>query len=52
MQTLEMALADLYKNKVISFEAAMSKTSRPEEIQRLIGGPPAGSKAPAKAGRR
>lgn len=52
MQTLEMALADLYKSNVISFESAMSKTSRPEEIQRLIGGNPNNAKAPAKAGRR
>jgi len=52
MQTLEMALGDLYKNKVISFEAAMSKTSRPEELQRLIGGAPNAAKAQAKAGAR
>ena len=38
MQTLEKALSDLYKTGKISFEAAMSKTSRPEEMQRLIGG--------------
>jgi twitching motility protein PilT len=37
MQTLEKALADLYKAGTISFEAAMSKTSKPEELQRLIG---------------
>jgi twitching motility protein PilT len=38
MQTLEKVLADLYKSNAISFEAAMSKTSRPDELQRLIGG--------------
>ena len=54
MQTLEMALADLYKKKTISFEAAMSKTSRPEELQRLVGGNPnaAAAQAQAKAGKR
>lgn len=43
MQTLEKVLADLYKGGVITFESAMSKTSRPEELQRLIGGMPAGA---------
>ena len=37
MQTLEKVLADLYKAGTISFEAAMSKTSKPDEVQRLIG---------------
>ncbi|MBD2107380.1 type IV pilus twitching motility protein PilT [Nodosilinea sp. FACHB-13] len=41
MQTLEKVLADLYQAGTISFEAAMSKTSRPDELQRLIGGAPA-----------
>jgi len=41
MQTLEKVLADLYKAGQITFEAAMSKTSRPDELQRLIGGTPA-----------
>jgi len=40
MQTLEKVLADYYKSGVITFEAAMSKTSRPDELQRLIGGAP------------
>jgi twitching motility protein PilT len=40
MQTLEKVLADMYKAGTISFEAAMSKTSKPDEIQRLIGGVP------------
>ncbi len=38
MQTLERVLADLYLAGTISFDAAMSKTSKPEELQRLIGG--------------
>ncbi len=45
MQTLEKALADLYKAGTISFEAAMSKTSKPEELQRLIGPQAAGTQA-------
>ncbi|NEQ18997.1 MAG: type IV pilus twitching motility protein PilT [Microcoleus sp. SIO2G3] len=46
MQTLEKVLADLYKAGVISLEAAMSKTSRADEIQRIIGGvaPQAGAR--------
>jgi twitching motility protein PilT len=38
MQTLEKVLAELYRGGQISFESAMSKTSRPDELQRLIGG--------------
>jgi twitching motility protein PilT len=38
MQTLERVLGDLYQAGTISFESAMAKTSRPEELQRLIGG--------------
>ncbi|MEL6385045.1 MAG: type IV pilus twitching motility protein PilT [Cyanobacteria bacterium J06626_18] len=55
MQTLEKALADLYKTNMISFESAMSKTSRPEELQRLIGGMAAnagGAKQAVPAGKR
>ena len=40
MVTLEKVLADLYKAGQISFESAMSKTSRPDELQRLIGSAP------------
>lgn len=40
MQTLEMVLADMYKEGSISFEAAVSKTSKADELQRLIGGNP------------
>jgi twitching motility protein PilT len=37
MQTLEKALADLYLSGKISLEAAAAKSSKPEELQRLIG---------------
>jgi twitching motility protein PilT len=40
MQTLERVLADLYKAGAISFESAMAKTSRPDELQRLMGAAP------------
>jgi twitching motility protein PilT len=48
MQTLEKVLADYYKQGIISFEAAVSKTSRPDELQRLIGGSPVGAKMGAR----
>ncbi len=38
MVTLEKVLADLYKAGDIEFDAAISKTSRPDEFQRLVGG--------------
>ncbi|WP_019499544.1 type IV pilus twitching motility protein PilT [Pseudanabaena sp. PCC 6802] len=41
MQTLESVLADLYREGEISFESAISKTSRPEELHRLVGPNPA-----------
>ncbi|NET35243.1 MAG: type IV pilus twitching motility protein PilT [Cyanothece sp. SIO1E1] len=50
MQTLEKTLADLYKAGTISFEAAMSKTSRPDELHRLIGGSVNPAAAAAKQG--
>ncbi|NER01025.1 MAG: PilT/PilU family type 4a pilus ATPase, partial [Cyanothece sp. SIO2G6] len=50
MQTLESALANLYKSGTISFDAAMSKTSKPDELQRLMGGAP--QQAKSTAGRR
>jgi twitching motility protein PilT len=37
MQTLEKVLADLYKSGMITYEAAISKSSRADELQRLIG---------------
>jgi twitching motility protein PilT len=48
MQTLEMTLANLYKSNVISFEQAMAKSSRTDELQRLIGGSPAATPASQK----
>ena len=36
MQTLEMALANLYKQGTISIEDALSRTSRPDELKRLM----------------
>ncbi len=36
MQTLEMALANLYKDKLITLEDALSKTSRPDELKRML----------------
>ncbi len=52
MQTLEKVLSDQYKAGLITFESAMSKTSRPDELQRLIGGSPTGSAAQAGAAAR
>jgi len=37
MQTLETALKDLYARKYISYEDAMAKTSRPDDLKRLLG---------------
>lgn len=37
MQTLENALKDLFRKKLITFEDALSKTSRQEEFMRLTG---------------
>lgn len=52
MRTLERVLADLYKSGQISFEYAMSKTSKTDELQRLInaGGGPAAAKGNARPG--
>ncbi len=36
MQTLETALANLYKQNLISAEDALAKTSRPDDLRRLI----------------
>lgn len=36
MQTLEMALRDLYIARQITFEDAVSKTSKPDDFQRLL----------------
>ncbi len=37
MQTLEMALSELYKNKLITEEDALVKSQRPSEFKRLAG---------------
>jgi twitching motility protein PilT len=37
MQTLEFALSELYKKKLITAEDALSKSSRPEELKRMAG---------------
>ena len=47
MQTLERVLADQYKAGLIAFESAMSRTSRPDELQRLISG--SGAAIPTKS---
>ncbi|MGL5083874.1 MAG: type IV pilus twitching motility protein PilT [Microcoleaceae cyanobacterium] len=44
MQTMEMSLAKLYQEGKVSWEAAMSKTSRADELERLIGPAPKGTK--------
>lgn len=36
MQTLETALANLYRNNLITADDALAKTSRPDELRRLI----------------
>lgn len=52
MQTLENVLRDLYMGGKISFENAMMKTSRPDELLRMIGGtPPRTGAAPGMAAR-
>ena len=37
MLTLEMALKELYLSRQISFENALSKTSRPEDFMKMVG---------------
>jgi twitching motility protein PilT len=37
MQTLEASLKNLYFDRKITYEDAMNKTSRPEELKRMIG---------------
>ncbi len=49
MQTLETCLKDLYFAKLITYEDAISKTSRPEDLIRMIGAAPSGSMAQAMA---
>ncbi|QUY40642.1 type IV pilus twitching motility protein PilT [Acaryochloris sp. 'Moss Beach'] len=49
MVTLEKVLAELYQAGSISFESAVSKTSRPDEMQRLMGAAPMGNQRGAGA---
>jgi twitching motility protein PilT len=55
MQTMEQSLANYVKAGVISFEVATSKSSKPEELQRILagagGGVAMGTKVGAKATR-
>ncbi|MBC7287221.1 MAG: type IV pilus twitching motility protein PilT [Armatimonadetes bacterium] len=38
MQTMDQALADLYKQSIISYETAMRRAQNPQELERLIQG--------------
>ncbi len=49
MQTMEQALTNLVVSGVISFEEAISKSGKPDELQRLITGAGAGLGANRKA---
>lgn len=49
MKTLENSLRDLYTSGQISFENAMTKTSRPDELQRMLGGAAPPQTRPAAA---
>jgi twitching motility protein PilT len=41
MQTLNQCLANLYLRKLITYDDAMTKSQEPEELKRMISGPPA-----------
>ncbi|WP_017718576.1 type IV pilus twitching motility protein PilT [Kamptonema formosum] len=47
MQTMEMALAKHYRDGKVTWDAAISKASKADELERLIGPRPAGEKAAA-----
>jgi twitching motility protein PilT len=55
MQTMDKALADLVLADVVALEAAIAKSSQPDELRRLVGGsarmPATGSRTPASAAR-
>jgi Tfp pilus assembly pilus retraction ATPase PilT len=36
MMTLEACLRDLYVNRLITYEDALSKSSRPDDLKRMI----------------
>jgi twitching motility protein PilT len=38
MQTMDQALADLYKQSIISYETAMRRAQNPQELERLLQG--------------
>jgi twitching motility protein PilT len=42
MRTMEMALAELYKTGKVTWESAMGKASKADELERLIGPAPVG----------
>ncbi len=48
MQTMEQGLANLVVSGVISFEEAISKSSKPDELQRLVAGSIANAKTKAR----
>ncbi len=49
MQTMEMALAKLYQEGKVTWEGAMGKSSKADELERLIGPAPKGAPQKAKA---
>ncbi len=49
MQTMEQAMAGLIKSGLVSYEAGMGKVSKPDELQRLLGGASASSGTKAAA---
>ncbi|MEB3886266.1 type IV pilus twitching motility protein PilT [Lyngbya sp. CCY1209] len=51
MQTMEMSLAKLFQEGKVTWEDAMSKTSKADELERLIGPQPKAGQAKAKAKR-
>jgi len=51
MQTLEASLANLVKNGLVSASEAMAKTSRPDDLERLIGSAYKGAVAGSGGGR-
>ncbi|MNS37608.1 hypothetical protein D3C72_698300 [compost metagenome] len=50
MQTLEMALRDLVLAKKISFEDALSKSSKPDDLAKMVGPMPAAGGPGARPG--
>ena len=37
MQTMEQAIAELIKKGIVSMEEGLTKSARPDELQRLVG---------------